>query len=229
MESWLNVDCDFFYDSPADLSVAPDKRLSTTVESLLGKLPDAGERRTLLGLDHHELLSAWDRLGVRGARCVHLDAHHDLFPDFNRAWELPLGIRGAHVGVGDYLFHALREGIVGHLVWVCPPWLDAVVAARQVESHLGRHLARCIEVLSYDRWAWSWESPTHTFLCLSPEWSHRGDLPVFAQLARSLGAAPGDIAQWGMAALARYEALARGEVPVTLRFHLAEPIARGSV
>ncbi|MDO9018008.1 MAG: hypothetical protein Q8S73_40080 [Deltaproteobacteria bacterium] len=223
METWLSVDCDFFFDSPADTVVAPSKRIAIPLDDLCARLPAVPEGGTLLGLDHHELLEVWDREGVRGVRCVHVDAHHDLFPDYNRAWELPLGARGDRVGVGDYLFHALREGVVDHLTWVCPPCLDPAAASREVEASLGSHLSRLVEVIPFARWSWTGDAISRCFLSLSPEWTPAAHLEAFTVLARSLGAPSYAIERWSRGARSRYGALAQGASPLSLRFCFPAP------
>jgi hypothetical protein len=217
MLSFLNIDCDFFYDTADDCSVAPGKRQIIEIRSLLDKIiPPI--RAPLLCLDHHEVLADWDRAGVRGMTCVHLDAHHDLFANFNRAWELPLGIRGTHVGVGDYLFHSLREGVVSTITWVCPQWIDAKNAREQLSRQLGAYLASFVNVISFDDWRWSGAAPEHSCICLSPEWTRLDDIENFSLLAKALGSGEGRIGAWRDSAIRRYSAQ-QGEVdPLRLRF-----------
>lgn len=87
--------------------------------------------------DHCQAYGFWKELGIRGATCIHVDAHLDVMdrgfsPEVLAAVAqsrgrsdleelspppyLPWG--GIHCG--NYLYPALREGIVDHLIWVVP-------------------------------------------------------------------------------------------------------------
>ncbi len=92
---------------------------------------------SLLMEDHCQAFGLWKQLGVSGATCVHVDAHLDVMDrgftpevlekaagcqkvdDLANCMSpsyLPWG--GIHCG--NYLYPALKEGIVEHLVWVVP-------------------------------------------------------------------------------------------------------------
>lgn len=94
--------------------------------------------RCCLVEDHYEAFPFWREAGLEGLTCVHVDAHLDVNDDgftpeslaaisrarsaaelhaFRGNPELPWG--GFHCG--NYLFPALRDGTVTHLVWVIPP------------------------------------------------------------------------------------------------------------
>jgi hypothetical protein len=228
MRTWLSIDCDFFYDGPDDTTCAPAKRrwlhpasLVEGVRSLPGEIH--------LGMDHHELLARWDAAGIRGVRCLHFDAHHDVFVDYNRAWELPMGTRGARVGVGDHLFHALREGIVAELTWVLPSWLSVAAARQELRARLGSHLAAAVDPRPFEA-GWCEEPTVHgAFVCLSPEWTPRRDLTDFVVMVRSLGATELEVETWCAAAEGRYDSLARGLDPLTLRFCFGARAARSKL
>lgn len=91
----------------------------------------------LLMEDHCQAFGLWKQLGVKGATCIHVDAHLDVMDrgftpqvlarvaecksvdglvDCMSPSYLPWG--GIHCG--NYLYPALREGIVEHLIWVVP-------------------------------------------------------------------------------------------------------------
>lgn len=87
--------------------------------------------------DHCHAYGFWKELGIQGATCVHVDAHLDVMDrgfspevlaavsqsqgrsdleNFSPPHYLPWG--GIHCG--NYLYPAIREGIVNHLIWVVP-------------------------------------------------------------------------------------------------------------
>jgi hypothetical protein len=218
--AWLSIDCDFFFDTPNDTSRAPDKRWSLAPEALLQRL-SSRPAGVDLGIDHSELLARWDARGARSVRCVNLDAHHDLFADFNRGWEIPLGVRSARVGVGDHLFHALREGVVEALTWVLPPWLTVGEARREVRDLIGATLSGAVECVPFDAWSAPDLTDAQCFMCLSPEWTPRGAIEAFANLSRALGAEAPLVTRWLRDAATRYDALERGVDPLSLRFAFA--------
>lgn len=95
---------------------------------------------SLLMEDHCDAYPLWKEHGLRGMTCVHVDAHLDVSADgftpeglariaacrtadeleaFRGSEYLPWG--GFHCG--NYLYPALLEGVVEHLVWVVPPHL----------------------------------------------------------------------------------------------------------
>lgn len=92
----------------------------------------------LLMEDHCDAYPLWKEHGLHGRACVHVDAHLDVATDgftpdslgriaacrtradlevFRGSEYLPWG--GFHCG--NYLYPALLEGMVEHLVWVLPP------------------------------------------------------------------------------------------------------------
>lgn len=105
----------------------------------------------LLMEDHCDAYPLWKQHGFRGRTCVHVDAHLDVSADgftaegleriaaCRTAAELE-GFRGSEylpwggLHCGNYLYPALLEGVVEHLVWVVPPHLpgpDPLGWARQ--------------------------------------------------------------------------------------------------
>ena len=217
MAPFLNIDCDFFYDTADDISLQPGKRIVEDTSAFAARLPMFCAH-PFLCLDHHEVLSYWDSTGYHGGTCVHFDAHSDLFTDFNRAWEMPLRVRGDHVGIGDYLFHALREGLIDELIWVCPRWLDVTVERARLRHQLGEKLAGHIALVNCEDFAWNFPPPSAACVCLSPEWSRQDDLATFSALAAALGATGEARLTWERAAATRYAKLAAAIDPVAHRF-----------
>lgn len=70
--------------------------------------------------DHRQALFFWQELGIREATCIHVDAHLDTaefdIPPLSTA---PF----AEIHCGNYLLHALKQGVVSQVVWVIPPHL----------------------------------------------------------------------------------------------------------
>lgn len=103
--------------------------------------------------DHCDAYPLWKEHGLRGMTCVHVDAHLDVSADgftpegltriaacrtaeelecFRGSEYLPWG--GFHCG--NYLYPALLEGVVEHLVWVVPPHLPGSDLLRWVREEL---------------------------------------------------------------------------------------------
>ncbi len=108
---------------------------------------------TLLAEDHCRAYMFWKELGVRGATCVHVDAHLDVgeagltparLAGLARArseaeMESFLGstyVPGKGLNCGNYLTPALLEGIVEHLICVLPPWIDLSLEGARRELQL---------------------------------------------------------------------------------------------
>ncbi len=70
--------------------------------------------------EHHQALTFWQSLGIQQACCVHVDAHLDTCE-----FEVPQSARPGEsdINCGNYLLHALRQGVVNQVVWVIPPQL----------------------------------------------------------------------------------------------------------
>ena len=105
--------------------------------------------------EHCDAYFAWKQAGIRGAWCWHVDAHLDIGRDgldegrlraladcadgqqaqalqlCGNAY-LPWG--GLHCG--NYLYPAIREGIVGRLSWVIPPDLPSGSLLAWTRNHL---------------------------------------------------------------------------------------------
>lgn len=107
----------------------------------------------LLMEDHCDAYPLWKEHGLTGMTCVHVDAHLDVsadgftaeglaciaacrtareLEDFRGSEYLPWG--GFHCG--NYLYPALLEGVVEHLVWVVPPHLPGPDPLRWVREEL---------------------------------------------------------------------------------------------
>ena len=79
--------------------------------------------------DHREAYFFWEKLGFSSLCCLHVDAHLDIsdFPLPGYAGD----VQGASsINCGNYLYHAIRAGMVGRVIWLAPPWLLGPVADR---------------------------------------------------------------------------------------------------
>lgn len=70
--------------------------------------------------DHQEAYFFWRDLGLKGATCVHVDAHLDVSNLKVPGYGL---VDAPELNCANFLHRAIREEIVEHLVWVIPPHL----------------------------------------------------------------------------------------------------------
>jgi tetratricopeptide (TPR) repeat protein len=87
--------------------------------------------------DHSHAYGLWKELAIHGAVCVHVDAHLDVMDRGFSAQVLqavslcrsrdelesispPRFLPWGGVHCGNYLYPALKEGLVSHLIWVVP-------------------------------------------------------------------------------------------------------------
>ena len=70
-----------------------------------------------LCVDHHEALYWWDTHIVWDALCYHVDGHHDLWNNGIEDYQWP-GANRKIVDCGSYLNQAVRDGMVGKVVYV---------------------------------------------------------------------------------------------------------------
>lgn len=70
--------------------------------------------------DHRDAYFLWKEMGIRGAACLHIDAHLDM-----AEFQAPLDLQVEHpeVNCANYLLKAVQEGIVSEVWWVVPPHL----------------------------------------------------------------------------------------------------------
>jgi len=70
--------------------------------------------------DHRDAYFFWKQLGVRGASCLHIDAHLDMAGFLS---PLESSLANPEINCANYLLKAVEEGIVSEVVWVVPPHL----------------------------------------------------------------------------------------------------------
>lgn len=166
----VDLDLDFFFNNPADWTQSPDKALWPGGESLIDYLSSLNAKERVLVIDHHEVLHHWDIRCYKKAFCLHIDAHHDAFAKDANAWRRALGSRGSMVGVGDFIFQALREEIIEQLVWLTPPTTVPSDSAESLHTILGPRLGCRVDVLSWPRLPQIPYNVDMLSVSISPEW-----------------------------------------------------------
>jgi tetratricopeptide (TPR) repeat protein len=68
--------------------------------------------------DHRDAYFFWKELGIRGAPCLHVDAHLDMA---YMQTPLDFNVHMPELNCANYLLRAVEEGIVSRVVWVIPP------------------------------------------------------------------------------------------------------------
>jgi pyrroloquinoline quinone biosynthesis protein E len=91
----------------------------TPLPRLFRRYPNAA--RTVSAYRREHLLE-WDRRGLRSATCYHIAGEESLRPFTTdcHAHDLPLGARADWVRDDDYLVFAVRDGVIGQLIYVLP-------------------------------------------------------------------------------------------------------------
>lgn len=70
--------------------------------------------------DHRDAYFFWEKLGIRGASCLHIDAHLDMAGFLS---PLESAFQNPEINCANYLLKAVEAGIVEEVVWVIPPHL----------------------------------------------------------------------------------------------------------
>lgn len=71
--------------------------------------------------DHRDAYFFWEKLGIRGASCLHIDAHLDMAGFLS---PLESSLDHPEINCANYLLKAVEKGIVSQVVWVVPPHLS---------------------------------------------------------------------------------------------------------
>ena len=71
--------------------------------------------------DHRDAYFFWEKLGIRGASCLHIDAHLDMAGFLS---PLESSLQNPEINCANYLLKAVENGIVDEVVWVVPPHLS---------------------------------------------------------------------------------------------------------
>ncbi|MCW5870842.1 MAG: hypothetical protein KIS61_26525 [Candidatus Eremiobacteraeota bacterium] len=110
--------------------------------------------------DHSQAYFAWKRAGIQAAWCWHVDAHLDIgrdgleqaaleqlrpaldpLPELTGNPYVPWG----GLNCGNYLYPAIRHGLVGRLTWVIPPDLPHGKLLNWARTHLNGWLDLTVE------------------------------------------------------------------------------------
>ncbi|MFN8605932.1 MAG: hypothetical protein U0931_00260 [Vulcanimicrobiota bacterium] len=71
--------------------------------------------------DHRDAYFFWEKLGIRGAACLHIDAHLDMAGFLS---PLESSLQNPEINCANYLLKAVENGLVEEVVWVIPPHLS---------------------------------------------------------------------------------------------------------
>lgn len=138
-------------DIGADVASARLGENSTSLPRLFSRYQSAARFVTVYSREH---LLEWDRRGLRSATCYHVAGEESLcsLKAHSRAHDLPLGARADWVRDDDYLVFAVRDGLIGRLVYVLPDsaWLErwhreVALKFREYACRVGATLAADIE------------------------------------------------------------------------------------
>lgn len=144
----IDIDLDFLFEGTGTILEEPDKQIWCSAEMLADTLLPAKflEKEVWAFLDHHISLALWDKYGIQQALCLHIDAHRDIYGLQNDSASKSSGIRGKWVGCGDYLFHAIREGIVQSVIQVIPDGIHYKHAVRDIMKSGDEEIYRAIQL-----------------------------------------------------------------------------------
>jgi len=129
----LDIDFDFFFSDEKTIIENPAKKIWLSPPSFFGQI----RVQPVAIIQHHEVLFHLDAYQIKNAAYYHLDAHHDLFTDGKRIDALPYGLRAGFPSEANYLAFAIRDGIIGKLISVCPDWADPTQRAEELKDILG--------------------------------------------------------------------------------------------
>lgn len=158
-----------------------------------------------LMIDHHESLFHWDNAGVRGATCIHIDAHHDMWdvPDV----EEPIvrrtlvdfqddprrGLRSPEqIDCGNYLHQAMIDGIVKRVIYVPSPFRDIDYEEDDIYCEMGDR-ADQVEIRTWETFKANRKRlPKADIItvAISPEWTPRSLWGEIKDLCDELGIPP---------------------------------------
>lgn len=184
----FDIDLDFFLDCEHPLAERGTKEICLDPEAFFSGFSPAP---TTLHVEHCEALTTWQKAGLANCEVWHFDAHADLGGDDCRQIEnLPPGVRGDYVNSGNFLYFAMREGLISRLIWVLPPWLSEAEA----ESSLAAQPAWLRERLILRPWRqWDFPRPDRVDLAFSPRFT---PMRLLTRLGRVLPDAPGLVEKW---------------------------------
>ncbi len=151
MKIILDVDYDFFFNNEHSISTYPWKKYDTNPEEFY-KLHS--HYNFIPVVQHDEALMKWDNDGLFDTVCVHFDHHHDLYIDLSTFFSLKAGQRLTGIHCGNYLAHAIKDGIIRELIWVYPDNKILPSIPYELKKILNKYVA--ISVLSYSQYIRDW-------------------------------------------------------------------------
>jgi len=138
----LDIDLDFAVVGTAGAVPRPPQRTCPRAAAILTDLISLPAAHRWLMDEHVHALTVWWQLGVRNARCWHVDAHHDLYGSTDvSAWRMPC-VKSSLAPAprstsATYLLRAWRVGVVREVVWVIPDWLPMEAAQDDLRREMG--------------------------------------------------------------------------------------------
>ena len=189
----LDIDLDFFYNDPLDWTqVRNKKRWNGSAEALefFAQIP-AKERE--LVIDHHEVLNHWDKRKIKDAVCCHVDAHHDAYSNNAFIWRRPQGSRGKMIGVGDFIFQALREDIIKDFNWCRPPVEVKSDSIEDLKQQLGPRLSSKVNGTFWPNLDLPFKEADLLTISISPEWLNPDDESWLSDSLEKFGFSPKEL------------------------------------
>ena len=144
----LDVDLDFLVVGTGTLRQEPEKPVWCSGDRLIEQLDAAGLIGTKVEvfLDQEASLATWLSLDLHDAIALHVDAHRDVYAYQSGATRQPSGVRGTVIGCGDYLYYALRDGVLREVLQVVPDSIRLEDAARDIRESCPEDIAHRISL-----------------------------------------------------------------------------------
>lgn len=145
MTELLDIDLDFAVCGTAGAIPRPQQSISPKDHRFIARLLQARAPNAWFMDEHGHALTAWVRQSVRGARCWHIDAHHDMYGSTDTSvWRRRATEANAKAcrdssqwTSATYLLHAWRAGIIRNVVWIIPDWLSREDAESDLRREMG--------------------------------------------------------------------------------------------
>lgn len=176
----LDIDFDFFFDSAAPLSEVVEKRFWCDPDALV----ISSHPQLAPVVEHHEVMMYLDAGQSRNATYYHLDAHHDMHITGSLEDLIP-GSRAGFLNEGNYIAHALRDGMISRLYSICPDWQSPDQRWEELLPLLGAYTDRVMITRFSDiRETISQMAFDQVFCALSPSFTPTTSFERFAAWSR---------------------------------------------
>lgn len=159
------------------------KRLAEAIKPFIGP-----NTRFVPVVDHQESLYVWDVMGVRNAKCIHIDAHHDCWASYS----YPIrGVRTRDIGCGNYLIQAMCDKVVDHTTYVPALFRSVEYEKEDVSYELSGIVSpRRLEVQSWCKFTKqakkTKEKASIVTIAVSPEWFPKQFAHAYRELCQHL-------------------------------------------